>query len=100
MRMGDFGDVAGQIWASRQIVDDFHALASIGGRFAGTDSETKACEFLMRRLAEATRCAVRRERVPYRGWDRGPAQLQLSDGRRFPACALCLTPPTPPRGLR
>ena len=98
--MSDFAGVAGQIWASRQIMDDFHALTSIGGRFAGTDSETKACEFLMHRLAEATRYAVRRERVPYRGWDRGPAQVQLPDGREFPACALGRSPATPPGGIR
>jgi len=43
---------------------------------------------------------VRREAIPYRGWDRGPARLTLADGRSFPACALGRSPPTPAGGLR
>src|SRR5579864_5537870 len=96
--MSDFERVAGRIWASREIIDDFRALSALGGRFAG--SERKSCDFLARRLAEVTRGTVRREAIAYRGWDRGPAQVALPDGRRFPACALGRSPATPPGGLR
>ncbi|HUK07035.1 MAG TPA: M28 family peptidase [Stellaceae bacterium] len=98
--MNEFARIAGQIWSSREIVDDFQALAAMGGRFAGTESEAKACEYLGRRLAEVTHGAVRREPIPYRGWDRGPAHFTLRDGRHFPACALGRSPATPPGGLR
>ncbi len=43
---------------------------------------------------------MRREPVPYHGWDRGPARLELADGRSFPACALGRSPATPAGGLR
>jgi Zn-dependent M28 family amino/carboxypeptidase len=98
--MSEFARIAGQIWSSREIVDDFQALSAIGGRFAGTQSEASACEFLARRLAEVTQGTVRREPIPYRGWDRGPAHLTLRDGRHFPACALGRSPATPDGGLR
>lgn len=98
--MRDFEIAAGRIWNSRAIVDDFHSLCSYGGRFAGTESETQAREFLVGRLAEATGGTVHREPIAYRGWDRGAARLNLSCGRSFPACALVRSPATPSGGLR
>jgi aminopeptidase YwaD len=95
-----FDMVAGRIWGSRAIVDDFRTLCSFGGRFAGTESETRAREFLAERLAAAVGAPVRRESIPYRGWDRGPARLSLSGGREFAACALVRSPATQPGGLR
>jgi len=98
--MSDFEIAAGRIWSSRVLVDDFRTLCSLGGRFAGTESESKAREFLAARLAEATGGTVRREAIPYRGWERGPARLALAGGASFPACALVRSPATPPGGLR
>jgi Zn-dependent M28 family amino/carboxypeptidase len=98
--MSAFDTAAGRIWSSRKIVDDFHALCDLGGRFAGTESETRAREFLIERLTEALDAPIRREPVRYRGWDRGPARLVLASGREFPACALVRSPATPPEGLR
>lgn len=98
--MTGFETAAGKIWSSRAIVDDFHALCSLGGRFAGTGSEAKAREFLATRLAEISGGTVRREAVAYRGWDRGAARLELAGGGSFAACALVRSPATPPGGLR
>ena len=98
--MSDFEIAAGRIWSSRVLVDDFRTLCSLGGRFAGTESESKAREFLAARLAEATGGTVRREAIPYRGWERGPARLAPAGGASFPACALVRSPSTPPGGLR
>jgi aminopeptidase YwaD len=98
--MRDFEIAAGRIWASRTILDDFRSLCALGGRFGGTESEARAREFLATRLAEVTGGRVRRDAVAYRGWDRGPARLGLSDGRSFPACALVRSPATPAGGLR
>jgi aminopeptidase YwaD len=98
--MDVFDMVAGRIWGSRAIVDDFRTLCTFGGRFAGTESEARAREFLAARLAAALGAPVRRESVTYRGWDRGPACLRLAGGREFPACALVRSPATPLGGLR
>ena len=99
-RMREFEVAAGRIWNSRAIIDDFQSLCACGGRFAGSPSETQAREFLAARLAEATGGRVRREPIAYRGWNRGPARLVLSDGRRFPASALVRSPAAPQGGLR
>jgi hypothetical protein len=98
--MDVFDMVAGRIWGSPAIVDDFRTLCSFGGRFAGTESEARAREFVAARLAAASAVPVRRESIPYRGWDRGPARFRLAAGREFPACALVRSPATPPGGLR
>lgn len=98
--MSAFETAAGRIWSSRAIVDDFHSLCALGGRFAGTESEVRAREFLIGRIAEAAGLPVRREPIRYRGWDRGPARLMLAGGREFPACALVRSPSTPLGGLR
>lgn len=89
----------GRIWTSRRIADDFMTLCRFGGRFAGTDSEARAREFLAGRVAEATGVPVHRDAVRYRGWARGPASLRLPDGRSLPALGLVRTPATPPDGL-
>jgi len=57
----------GRIWASQRIVEDLAALCACGGRFAGTESEVRAREFLASRMAEVTGASVRRGRVSYRG---------------------------------
>ncbi|HVM80383.1 MAG TPA: M28 family peptidase [Stellaceae bacterium] len=98
--MSAFTTAAGRIWGSPNISDDFAALCAFGGRFAGTESEKCAREFLAERLAGEVGAQVRREPIRYRGWDRGPSRLVLHDGREFAACALVRSPSTPARGLR
>lgn len=89
----------GRIWTSQQIERDFAALCACGGRFAGTESEARAREFLATRMAQATGCSVMRNAVPYRGWTRGEARIVLPDGRTLPALGLVRTPATPEAGL-
>src|SRR5262249_26026821 len=98
--MGDFETAAGAIWASQRITEDFTALCACGGRFAGTESELRARERMAGRLAEATGGTVRREPVPYLGWDREPARLTFADGTSVAVCALGRSPATPPGGLK
>ncbi|HKM62949.1 MAG TPA: M28 family peptidase [Acidisphaera sp.] len=98
-RMARLREVMGRIWASRRIAEDHAALCACGGRFAGTDSEAAAREFLAGRLAEAAGADVVRERVAYHGWTRGPAEVVLPDGRRLPALGLVRTVATPAGGL-
>src|SRR5258708_8171820 len=89
----------GHIWASRTIADDFATLCSFGGRFAGTESEARAREWLGRRITQAMGVTPRRESVAYRGWSRGPASLVLPNGQTLPALGLVRTVSTPPQGL-
>jgi aminopeptidase YwaD len=84
----------GRIWTSQQIERDFAALCACGGRFAGTDSETRAREYLAGRMAQATGASVTRNVVRYRGWTRGDARLTLPDGGSVPALGLVRTPGT------
>ncbi|MFI4987529.1 MAG: M28 family peptidase [Alphaproteobacteria bacterium] len=98
--MSNLEVAAGRLWDSRAIIDDFRTLCALGGRFAGTPSEIQAREFLAARLAELVGAQVRREPIPYRGWDRGDARLTLPGGRSFAVCALVRSPSTPPGGLR
>ena len=98
--MSDFEAAAGAIWSSPRITEDFAALCACGGRFAGTESELRARELMAQRLAQATGGTVKREPVPYKGWDRHPSRVSLADGRSFAACALGRSPETPSGGLR
>jgi Zn-dependent M28 family amino/carboxypeptidase len=91
-------EVLGHIWNSTRIMEDFHAICALGGRFAGTVSERAAVTFLSRRLAEASGTTVEHEPIPYRGWTRGPASV-TADGRTHRAEALGRSPATPEGGL-
>lgn len=90
--------VLGRIWASTRLMEDFHGISALGGRFAGTASEQAAVGFLAKRLAEATGSEVARESIPYRGWTRGPARV-IARGTEHPAEALGRSPATPDGGL-
>jgi aminopeptidase YwaD len=89
----------GRIWASRTLADDFATLCSFGGRFAGTESELRAREWLAQRMAQAMGAAPRRGSVAYRGWTRGPASVVLPSGQALPALGLVRTVSTPPQGV-
>jgi aminopeptidase YwaD len=89
--------VLGRIWANTGIISDFHALCDCGGRFAGTESEARAADYLAERLAAFA--PVRREAVAYRGWSRGPARVVLANGHAIAAHALVRSAATPAAGL-
>ena len=89
----------GRIWASRSIGEDFATLCSLSGRFAGTESEALAREWLAGRMTQATGVPVLRDAVPYRGWTRGPASIVLPNGQTLPALGLVRSVATPSQGL-
>ncbi len=93
----------GRIWRSRELPDDFQALVDCGGRFAGTESERRARDFLRARLAEAAGGGRVTEHVfDYDGWSRDGTRLARLGGggpRPLPAHALVWSPPTPAGGL-
>jgi hypothetical protein len=79
-----FGAAMGRIWASQRIVEDLAALCACGGRFAGTESEVRARQYLAGRMAEATGASVRLGQVPYRGWTRSqhPSSCRVEPASR------------------
>ena len=83
------------------LMQDFAAICDTGGRFAGTESELAAREFLAKRLEDITGVVPRRAPVAYLGWSRGEAVLERLDGPggRFPCVSLVRSPATPPEGL-
>ena len=83
------------------LMRDFHAICDFGGRFAGSDGEAAACDWLARRLGELSGEVPRRVPVAYRGWSRGEAVLERLDGpgERHDCVSLVQSPPTPAGGL-
>ena len=83
------------------LMHDFHAICDLGGRFAGSDSEAAACDWLERRLEEVSGEAPRRLSVTYRGWSRGEAVLERTDGPgdRHDCISLVQSPSTSIDGL-
>ncbi len=87
------------------LMRDFDALCDTGGRFAGTESEAAAREYLRARLTEIgahapqSRCWA--HGVDYLGWSRGDATLARLDGGggNFECVSLVRSPTTAPDGL-
>jgi aminopeptidase YwaD len=71
-----------------QLMADFHALCDCDGRFAGTEGEARAREYLAAQLPAIG--PAHRETVAYLGWTRGPARISGHD-----AAALVRSPATP-----
>jgi Zn-dependent M28 family amino/carboxypeptidase len=80
---------------------DFAAICDTGGRFAGSESEGAACEYLARRLKELTGAEPVRAVVDDLGWTRGEASIERLDGvgGTFPCVSLVRSPATPSAGL-
>lgn len=88
------------IWESASLWQDLVTLCGFGGRFAGTESEARARDFLRLRLA-STGLQVETHEVPYDGWERRSATLTHlgSTPRSLPCHSLARSPATPPDGL-
>lgn len=80
---------------------DFLAICDTGGRFAGSDSETAARQYLAGRLAELTGVAPAEAPVDYLGWTRGDAGIERLGGAggSFPCVSLVRSPATSGTGL-
>jgi aminopeptidase YwaD len=85
----------GALWS------DLEAICTLGGRFAGTESEVLARDFLAGRLAQSCGVAPVAHAVEYQGWTRGEAGLEIvgACGRALPCVPLVRSPATPPGGL-
>ena len=83
------------------LMNDFHAICDLGGRFAGSGSEAAACDWLEARLEQVSGVAPRRSPVKYAGWSRGETVLERLDGPgdTHDCISLVRSPPTPAEGL-
>ncbi len=83
-----------------KVMADLDAICETGGRFAGTQSEVLAREYLAKRLDEITGSPPKRMTIEDTGWVRGDASIErLSDGKIFSCASLVRSPETPEGGL-
>ena len=85
----------------KNLMRDFHAICDFGGRFAGSDGEAAACDWLEARLEEVSGVTPNRFPVRYAGWSRGESVLERIDGTggTHECISLVRSPATPPDGL-
>ncbi len=83
------------------IMADLNAICDTGGRFAGTESEVRAREYLAARLKTLTGTDPVRMPVDDTGWIRGEAAIERQDGAggSYPCVSLVRSPATPAEGL-
>lgn len=72
--------VVNRIWTSREASAGLADLCALGGRFCGTDSETRARAYLRERLAAAAGGPVTAQRLDYEGWQREACTLVRMGG--------------------
>jgi hypothetical protein len=91
----------GDIWTSPALKSSLHYLCdACNGRFAGSDDERRAGDYMLERLRAYGLHDVRAESFAMQGWQRGDARLTLLDGgaacggvREQPCLALAGSPP-------
>jgi hypothetical protein len=94
--------IIGEAWTS-EVYANVETLCDFGSRFAGTESEVKACAFIQAKMNEYGLDRVRLATFDYLAWDRGEATLSIvgPPSRNLPSTqSLVYSPGTPPEGLR
>lgn len=93
--------IAGDVYTSREVMDNLEVLCDdFGSRWAGTEGERLAAEFLAGKLTEYGLANVHREPFEYVGWVRGPAVLRVVAPveRQIPCISLPMCPPAAVQG--
>jgi Zn-dependent M28 family amino/carboxypeptidase len=88
--------ILGDVYASREAMDNLITLCDdFGSRFGGTEGERRAAEFFKARMEAYGLSNVRLEPVPYVGWTRGEARLEIMHPIRktIPCISLPHSPP-------
>lgn len=89
-------ELFGQIWRSRELIDDLDRLCAFGGRFAGSEGEVAARGYLKDRLNELEGGTVRSDTFMFPTWERQRHELTLlhADGSQteLAASSLVLSP--------
>jgi Zn-dependent M28 family amino/carboxypeptidase len=88
-------EVIGDIWQKDEMRKNHYYMADeIGSRFAGTESEKVAIDYMVKKLKEYGYANARAEPFKYFGWKRGPAYLEVKEPyeREFPVISLAVSP--------
>jgi hypothetical protein len=94
--------ILGDIWSSNEAFENLTFLCDeFGSRFAGTDGERPAVDFIASRLREYGLENVEADEFTYTGWKRGEARLEMLSPRErvLETISLAMCPPTPPGGI-
>jgi Iap family predicted aminopeptidase len=87
--------VIGEIWTSGEAYENLLYLCDrIGHRWAGSESEQAAADFLLAKARQYGLQDVQPQTFPYTAWSRGPARLEIISpvSREIAAIALPYTP--------
>jgi len=91
--------VLGEIWTSSEAYDNLvHLCDWIGNRWAGSQSERQAAEFLLQKAQEYGLQDVAPQEFRHTGWTRGPVRLDVVAPLEREVAAISL-PYTPPADL-
>jgi len=88
-------DVIGETWQNNEIHTNMFVLADeLGSRFAGTQSEKDAQNYMTKKLKEYGYDNAKAEAFTYYGWKRGPVTLKMitPTSRDFYAISLAMSP--------
>jgi Zn-dependent M28 family amino/carboxypeptidase len=88
-------DIIGDIWQNSDIHKNMLVMADeMGSRFAGTESEKMAQEYIVAKLKDYGYENARAEPFRYYGWKRGSVTLEMLEpcSRKFEAIALAMSP--------
>jgi Zn-dependent M28 family amino/carboxypeptidase len=94
-------EIIGDIWQNNDILKNMLVMADeLGSRFAGTESEKQAQQYLVQKFKEYGYSNAQAEAFTYYGWARGAVSLEMLEpvNRPFPAIALALSPGGEVRG--
>lgn len=89
--------MVGDIYTSNEVLDNLLALCDgFGSRFAGSDEEQQAADFIAQKLTAYGLPTVDKEAVSYTGWQRGDARLEIlyPVKKTIPCITLPHSPPT------
>jgi len=94
--------IIGDIWSSNETFENLTVLCDeFGSRFAGTEGERPAVDFIVSKLKEYGLENVAADEFNYTGWKRGRARLEMLSPREreLETISLPMSPPTPPGGI-
>lgn len=95
-------DIVGEIWTSGEAMRNLITMCDdFGSRFAGTEGEKQARDFMNRKLKEYGLENVQSEPFEYTGWTRGRCDFEALQPvqRELDAISLVLSPATPADGI-
>ncbi|UCH56772.1 MAG: M20/M25/M40 family metallo-hydrolase [Candidatus Bathyarchaeota archaeon] len=94
--------ILGDIWLSNEAFENLTVLCDdFGSRFAGTEGERPAVDFIVSKLKEYGLENVVADEFAYTGWRRGEAKLEMltPKERELETISLAMCPPTPSGGV-